>query len=65
MSRNSFIAGPGEMDYDIDHDEDDDYNDARCEDCGAGPDERCTEDCHCDDCRTTCSWEDGREDITD
>ena len=51
------------MPYDIDHDEDDDYNEARCEDCGAGPDEYCTEDCGCDDCCR--GKEDDDEDLTD
>ncbi len=46
---NPFTASPGERDYDSDRDEDD-YQDARCVECGAAPDERCTDDCECDDC---------------
>ena len=57
----SWTAGPGEMDYDIDHDEDDDYNDARCDVCGAAPDESCTDECDCDDCR----GEEDEDDVTE
>ena len=46
---NSFNAAPGEMPYDYDED-DDGYEDARCEICGASPEERCTTDCDCEDC---------------
>ena len=31
-------------------DDEPDYEDARCMECGAAPDERCTDDCECEDC---------------
>jgi len=30
-----------------------DYEDARCEDCGAGPDQTCTDECECEHCQHT------------
>lgn len=32
-------------------DGDENYDDGRCSDCGAGADEHCTDDCACDDCQ--------------
>lgn len=58
---NPFTAAPGERDYDADRDEDD-FHDARCDDCGAAADTRCTEDCACDDCQRRQTERDDTED---